>query len=105
MSESALGSSAALAMAALFALLLVRSLRRRVLSASAAWVLVALFVIAAAAGIYFVDANIPLAQSHFRPSGGPAPLWAALLALGSRFAALFALIYLAPWMKSRRTLA
>lgn len=102
MIESTLGSSLALLGVAVFALLLVHFLRRWVGSAPAAWALVVLFVLAGAAGIYFVDANIPLALSHFRPGNEPAPAWAALLAWGSRFAALFALVYLAPWASSRR---
>lgn len=31
-----------------------------------------------------VDVNVPLAESHWRPAGGPAPPWAALLAWAGR---------------------
>ena len=103
MSETTLGSLSALAVVALVALLFVHALRRWVASPAAAWSLVVLLVLAAGAGIYFVDANVPLVQSHFRPGGEAAPAWAALLAWGSRFAALFALVHLAPWSASRRT--
>lgn len=103
MTDTTLGSFSALVLVALVALLLVHALRRSVASPAAAWLLVVLLVVAAGAGIYFVDTNVPLVQSHFRPGGEAAPAWAALLAWGSRFAALFALVHLAPWSASRGT--
>ena len=89
MNESTLGSSVALALVALVALLLVRALGRRIASRTLASVLAVMLLLAAASGIHFVDTNIPLIQSHFRPGGEPAPVWVALLAWGFRFAAFF----------------
>jgi hypothetical protein len=85
----------------LVALLLVRALGRRVASRTLASVLAVMLLLAAASGIHFVDANIPLIQSHFRPGGEPAPVWIALLAWGLRFAALFGLVYLKPFSRAR----
>lgn len=103
MSESTLGSLIALAVVALVALLLVRALGRRIASRTLAWVLAVLLLLAAASGIYFVDANVPLVQSHFRPGGEAAPVWVALLAWGFRWAAVFGLVYLVPLSSSRGT--
>jgi hypothetical protein len=103
MSESTLASFGAVAVVALLALLSVHFLRRWATSTTSAWFIVVALVLAGVVGIYFVDASIPLIESHFRPGGEPAPAWVALLAFGVRFAALFALLYLGPWSPRRKT--
>lgn len=102
MSESTLASFAAVAVVALFALLLVRVLYRWTASTVLASFMVAVLALGGVLGIYFVDASIPLAESHFRPDGKTAPVWITLLAFGSRFAALFGVLYLGPWSPWRK---
>jgi hypothetical protein len=65
-------------------------------------VLVVLCLAEAAASIFTVDVNIPLAASHFRPSGDLAPLWVALLAWLFRVLPLFIPLILA--FRRRRSL-
>ena len=88
MSESTLGSSLLLAGIAALAFLgawwLCAFANRKVLVASAV-----LCVAGAAASIFTVDVNVPLAASHFRPSGELAPLWVALVAWLFRILPLF----------------
>ena len=60
----------------------------------ARWVLAALFVasvVAAGVAIWLVDVNFPLAASHWRYSGEPAPLQIAILASIGRCAPLCAI--------------
>lgn len=97
MSESTLASFCVVAVVALLAMLLVQFLRRWAVSRASACCIVAVLVLTGIVGIHFVDTSIPLVESHFRPGGEAAPVWVALLAFGSRFAALFGLIYLGPW--------
>ena len=69
------------------AYLSVRMLRA-MLTRWALWVVVAALWCASIAAIGFVDVNIPLSESHLRPSGLPAPSWLAVAAMSVRFAAL-----------------
>lgn len=103
MSESTFASSTAVAVVALLALLLVRGLHRWASSAASAGFILAVLVLTGVLGIYFVDPSIPLVESHFRPGGEAAPAWVALLAFGSRFAALLGVLYLGPWSPWRKT--
>ena len=88
MSESTFGSSLLLVGVAAFALLgawwLCALANRKVLL-----LLAVLGVVGAAASIFKVDVNVPLATSHFRPSGELAPWWVALLAWLLRILPLF----------------
>ena len=60
----------------------------RVRARSVVWVGIAGLWSAAIAAIMLVDVNVPLSESHLRPSGEPAPLWLTLAAAFARFAAL-----------------
>jgi len=64
------------------------SLVRRIRTARWAWVTVWLFWSAWFVSIFFVDGNIPLSASHFRPSGAPVPEWLAVVVFLIRFGAL-----------------
>jgi hypothetical protein len=59
------------------------------------YVLAAAVLAGAVASILMVDVNVPLSQSHFRPSGEPAPAWVALTAWLLRILPLFIPIALA----------
>lgn len=50
------------------------------------------WAVAALGLLWFVDVNVPLQTSHFRPGGEPAPAWLALLAYVSRLGFVAALI-------------
>lgn len=58
-------------------------------------------VLAGAVAVTYVDTNVPLAQSHFRPGNEPAAAWAALLAWSARVAAILGLIYFGRWARLR----
>lgn len=79
MSESIPGSLVALAGVAILAFLAARRLAL-LASRKLAGTLAVLCLLGAAATIFTVDVNLPLADSHLRPSGDPAPVWLALLA-------------------------
>jgi hypothetical protein len=91
MSESSFGSVAALLVVGALAYFVARWLST-VAKANHAWVLILLVFIGFAASIFVVDVNVPLSQSHFRPSGEPVPLWVALLAWLFRILPLFMLV-------------
>jgi hypothetical protein len=80
-------SVAVLIAVAIAAFLCVRMLRR-VRKHSVLWLSVAGLWSGAIAAIVFLDVNIPLSESHLRPSGSPAPLWLAISATYVRLAAL-----------------
>lgn len=66
-------------------------LARRAPSVRLAWVFTAALWIAWGTSKFFIDTNIPLSESHFRPGGEPAPLWLALIVLmigGAKMGAL-----------------
>ena len=54
---------------------------------SSSYVLAGALWIGALASIWFVDTNVPLQHSHYRPGGEAAPSWLALLAFFIRSAA------------------
>ena len=83
--------------------LLVLAAYRRIYSRERVLAFVIFLVLVGAIGIYFVDTNVPLAQSHFKPDGEPAPVWVALLAWGTRVAAIFGLSYFGRWLKRAKT--
>ena len=103
MSESTLASSVALIGTTVLVLVLVAVLFQLTSSRVAALAMVISLIFAGTGAVYFVDVNVPLMQSHFRPSGEPAPVWMALLAWGARVAALFSLIHFGRWSKFGRT--
>jgi Trk-type K+ transport system membrane component len=74
------------------ALLLVHRVMSHLNSNILATVFVVLLAVCAFAFVCFIDTNVPLQQSHFRPSGGPAPVWLALLAWASRVGFLVAFV-------------
>ena len=79
-------------LAALAAAFLTVSLLARLVQApSLRWLVAAVIWCAAIAGFVVVDVNVPLSESHFYPSGAPAPLWFALAACFARFAAFASL--------------
>jgi hypothetical protein len=53
--------------------------------------IVALLVLAGIVSILLVDVNIPLTDSHWRPSGEPTSLAVTIIACIGRFAALVAI--------------
>jgi hypothetical protein len=77
------------------AAVLVREAMRHLPSRVLALVFCLGLLVAGVAAIWFVDVNIPLRASHWRPSGVPASGWIALLACSVRFGALTGLILLA----------
>nr|WP_315490373.1 hypothetical protein [uncultured Rhodoferax sp.] len=102
MSESTFGSSIAVLVVAVVAWLFVHAMFRQISSRAVAFAFVLVMVLAGAVGMTFVDTNVPLIQSQFRPGGDPAPVWAALLAWGTRVATLVVLFYFGRWPKSGR---
>ena len=105
LSGSTLGSSIALLGVAALTLLAVLASFRWVSSGAVAFALMVALILAAAVGIYFVDVSVPLAQSHFRPKGEPAPVWMALLIWATRVAAVSGLICFERRSKSASTRA
>lgn len=67
-------------------------LARRAPSARLAWVFTAALWLAWGAGMYFMDTEIPLSESHFRAGGEPVPLWLALIVLMTGSAKIAALL-------------
>jgi len=63
------------------------------------WLVIGLAWSGCVAAIVFVDVNVPLSESHFRPAGELAPLWAAVLAIFARFAALAAIVVAGPRLR------
>ena len=71
---------AGVAVLAFFAAHGVASLANRKLAAA----LAVLCLLGTAVAIFSVDVNLPLAESHLRPSGDSAPAWLALVAWAFR---------------------
>jgi hypothetical protein len=101
MVEGTLGSSITLAAATLLTWALVHLAFLRVGSRAAALGLFLAFILLGAAAVIYVDTNVPLAASHFRPDGAQAPVWVALLAWSARVACIVGLIYFARWSAAR----
>ncbi len=76
--------------------LFLRSVARRLRSRSLAWLLLVTLLAAAGAAIGWIDLEVPLQNSRWRPASAPVPWWMALLAWGARCGGLFALLSLAP---------
>jgi hypothetical protein len=79
-----------------FSFLFMRASLARVQSRTGVWLVVGLVWSGCVAAIVLVDVNVPLSESHLRPAGLPAPLWASVLAIFLRFAALAAVIIAGP---------
>ena len=77
-------------------------LARRLSSVVAVWLVAAASVAASALAIWLVDVNVPLADSHWRPQGGPVPLVLVLLAQSARVASFCALAFLPPRYRALR---
>ena len=63
-------------------------------------VLAVLCLAGTAASIFTVDVNLPLAASHLRPSGEPAPVWLALGAWFFRMVPVF--LPFVVWLRDRQ---
>ena len=81
--------------------MLVREVTRRLRSFAAVGGFCVGLLLAGASAIWFVDVNVPLQASHWRPSGLAAPAWIAFLAGSLRFGALAGLIVLARQLSAR----
>lgn len=103
MSQSPLASSIAIAGVALLAWLLVHIMFRKITSRAAAFAVALLLIVAGAVAVVFVDTNIPVEASHFRPGGELAPVWVALSAWGARVGAIVGLFYFARWSTPRKS--
>lgn len=103
MTQSPFGSSIAIAGVALLAWLLVHVMFRKLASRAAAFAVALLLVLAGAVAVVFVDTNIPLETSHFRPGGELAPVWVALSAWAARVGAIVGLLYFARWSTPRKS--
>jgi cyanate permease len=91
MSVTITESVALLALAAMVTALAVHLLVKHTKSQRTLVALVLLSGVAAALSVWGVDVNVPLNQSHYRPSGEGAPLVVALLAWASRVGLLAAM--------------
>lgn len=85
-------SVAMLLVTAIAGFLAARWVLNRLRAARAVWIVIALLWIAVVMGILFLDVNIPLTASHYRPGGAAAPVWLAILAMFLRFAAFASIV-------------
>lgn len=87
MSTDVFMSVAVLLVTAIAGFLAARFVFNRLRTARAVWLSIAIVWIVVVISILVVDVNIPLAESHYRPGGAPAPVSLAILAIFLRFAA------------------
>lgn len=92
MSTEVVMSVAVLLATAIAGFLAARMVLHRLRARATIFLLVAVLVASAVVGILFVDVNIPLADSTYRPDGSAAPVWLAVLVLFSRFAAIASIV-------------
>ena len=88
-----------LATAAVAGCVVVQFIVKRLRSIAAVWFFVVVIWFLALAGILTVDVNVPLSESHLRPSGRAAPSWIASLAFLLRSGAIAAIVFGTPMVR------
>jgi hypothetical protein len=97
-----LTSVAVLVVAAIAGFLIVRLVLKRLRAGRTIFLFVAVLWVAVVVGILFLDVNIPLTDSSYRPEGTAAPVWLAVLVMFSRFAALASIWLASAKLRSSR---